>query len=378
MTWKVPLFKIYSDDEDIEKISTVLKRGSYWCTGNEIEEFENKISDYIGTKYCALFNSGTSALHCILMSYGIGEGDEVIVPSFTFISTANSVLFVGAKPVFSEIENDTYGMDIEDVQNKITPKTKAIIPVHYGGCPAKYIRELKELAEDNKIYLFEDAAEAFGAKIDNKKIGTFGDSAMLSFCQNKIITTGEGGAVVTDSKDIYNKLKLLASHGREDKQNYFSTTDSLDYVTLGYNFRMPTMNAALGLSQIKKTDKLIKARRKNAKIYNNKLSSIDNVKISKIPDNYFSVYQLYTIQIKKGLRDKLKSFLENKGIFTKIYFDPVHLSKFYRNKFLYKEGDLPITEEISKNVLTIPMHPLLLEEEIDYVTSTIKNFFEEV
>ena len=168
------------------------------------------------------FNSGTSALHALLLSYGIGPGDEVIVPSFTFIATANAPKFVGAKPVFADIEDITFGLDPRAVEAKITPKTKAIIPVHYGGFPCK-IRELKKIADDHGIMLIEDAAEAFGASVKGKMVGTFGDSAIMSFCQNKIITTGEGGAVVTDNKELYERMKLIRSHGRPDTVDYFST-----------------------------------------------------------------------------------------------------------------------------------------------------------
>ena len=159
---EIPLFKIYWDKEDIEMINSVIKRGAYWTTGPNIEEFEKMISEYVGSKYCAVFNSGTSALHSILLAYGIKDGDEVIVPSFTFISTANAPLFVGAKPVFADIEEKTFGLDPEDVKEKITNKTKAIIPIHYGGSPC-LIRELKEVAEDHNLILIEDAAESLGA-----------------------------------------------------------------------------------------------------------------------------------------------------------------------------------------------------------------------
>jgi len=377
MKRKIPLFKIYWDDEDIEAVTNVIRRGSYWATGPEIKKFEEMVAEYVGRKYAVAFNSGTSALHSILLAYGIGEGDEVIVPSFTFISTANAPLFVGAKPIFAEIEDETYGLDPEDVKEKITKKTKVIMPIHYGGCPCKNIKELKEIAEDNKILLIEDAAESLGAKIGNEMVGSFGDAAMFSFCQNKVITTGEGGVIVTDSKRIYEKLKLICSHGRLDTANYFTSSGQVDYITLGYNFRMPTMVAALGISQMKKIGKVAEMRRKNAAYYASLLKNIDGVSPPMPPDNFYHVYQMYTIQVEKSLRDKLKEYLLNRGIFTKIYFDPVHLTKFYREKFGFKEGDLPITEEISKKVLTLPMYPTLKKEEIKYIVDNISQFMEE-
>ena len=378
MTWKIPLFKVYWDEHDVQAVTDVITRGTYWATGPEIKEFEEKIARYIGRKYAVAFNSGTSALHAILLAYGIEQGDEVIVPSFTFISTANAPLFVGAKPVFAEIEDRTYSLDPEDVKERITSKTKAIMPIHYGGSPCMHIKELKEIAEDNDLLLIEDAAESLGAKIGNEKVGSFGDAAMFSFCQNKVITTGEGGVIVTDSKEIYEKLKLICSHGRLETGNYFTSSGQIDYIALGYNFRMPTIIAALGISQLNKIEKISEMRREKAFYYSSELSKMGGIKPPNIPENFYHVYQMYTIQVENNLRDNLRRYLANKGVFTKIYFDPVHLTQFYRKKFGYKEGDLPITEEISKKVLTLPLYPDLNAEEIDYIIKNIKMFREEM
>ncbi|MCZ7384100.1 MAG: DegT/DnrJ/EryC1/StrS family aminotransferase [Candidatus Methanoperedens sp.] len=371
--WKIPLFKIYWDNKDFEQVSEAIKKGMFWAIGPNIDAFEEKISKYIGSKYAVTFNSGTSALHATLLAYGIGEGDEVIVPSFTFIATANAPLFVGARPVFADIEEKTFGLDPEDVAEKITKKTKAIIPVHYGGCPCM-IRELKKIADDNNILLIEDAAEAFGAGINKKMVGTFGQSSILSFCSNKIITTGEGGAVVTESKAIFEKLKLLRSHGRLETSNYFSCADNMEYVSLGYNFRMSNITAALGIAQIDKVNKIIDLRREKAEYISKKLSSIDEIVIHMPPSDYFHVYQMYTIRVKNGRRDELAKFLGENGIMTKIYFTPVHHSYFYKNILKYR-CKLPVTEELSEQVLTLPMHPLLTIDEMDFITSKIETFF---
>jgi perosamine synthetase len=374
MAQKIPLFKIYWSREDVALVSDAIKKGMYWAIGPNIEKFEEKISAYIETKYCATFNSGTSALHATLLACGIGKSDEVIVPSFTFIATANAPLFVGAKPVFADIESETYGLDPEYVKEKITKKTKVIIPVHYGGSPC-LIRELKEIAEDNGLILIEDAAEAFGAKIGDKKVGTFGEAAILSFCSNKVITTGEGGAVVTNSKKLYEKLNLIRSHGRLESANYFTSSEYMDYVDLGYNFRMSNITAALGIAQLEKTDKIIKMRRKNAEYLTKKLSAIDGVILPSAPKGYFHVYQMYTIRMKKGSRDDLLKYLAGEGVTTKVFFHPVHLAHFYRKKLGYRVK-LPITEDVSEQVLTLPMYPTLTKKEMDYIAEKINTFFE--
>lgn len=371
---KIPLFKIFWDNDDVLAVNKIIKSGVYWTTGPTIKQFESNIAKYIGAKYALAFSSGTTALHSAIIAHGIKEGDEVIVPSFTFIATANVMLYEHAKPVFADIEPKTFGLDPEDVKEKITEKTKAIIPVHYGGCPC-LIKALKEIAEDYHLVLIEDAAESIGSMVDNRKVGTFGDSAMLSFCQNKIITTGDGGAVVTDSIDIYEKLKLLRSHGRLEPSNYFSSSEIADYVSLGFNYRMSDITAALGIAQLDKIDKIIDLRRKNVEYLNNALYSIEEVSTPQVFDSYFHVYQLYTILVKdRETRNCLSKYIVEKGISNKVYFDPVHLTHFYKNVLGYR-GNLPVTEDISGRVLTLPMYPTLTVEEINYIANEIKEFF---
>jgi perosamine synthetase len=368
MAWKIPLFKIYCDDKDVEGVTRVIKRGSYWATGPEIQEFEKALSKYVGTQYAVAVNSGTSALHAVLQAT-LQQGDEVIVPSFTFVATANAPLFVGARPVFADIEEKTYGLDPEDVKEKITPKTKAIICVHYGGCPC-FVKELKDIAEANNLVLIEDAAEALGATVKSEPVGTFGDAAVLSFCQNKVITTGEGGAVVTDSRELYEKMILTRSHGRLD-HDYFSSVEHSDYITLGYNFRMSSLTAALGVSQIKKIDDIIQIRREKAHYMTENLSGIEGVRVPDPPHSYYHVYQLYTIRVLTQ-RNELMHYLADKGIMTKVYFDPIHFMSFYRD--LNYTVELPVTERVASQVVSLPLYPTLQDTEIDYITSEITNF----
>src|SRR3989344_4049287 len=208
-----------------------------WTLGPEVEEFEKKLANYVGTDYCVTFNSGTSAGHAALIAIGIKPKEEIIVPSFTFIATANMALMVNAKPKFVDIEEQTLGLDPAQVEQSITKKTRTILPIHYAGLPCK-IDEIAIIAKKKKIPLIEDAAESLGARIGNKMVGTFGGISIFSFAGNKTLTTGEGGALTTNSKKLFEKLKLIRSHGRLDKQNYFSSINKSDYVSLGYNWRM--------------------------------------------------------------------------------------------------------------------------------------------
>ena len=373
--WKIPLYKVFTDEKDIKQISNVLKRGMDWAIGPEIEKLESSLAQYIGRKYCVTFNSGTSAGHAALIALGISDKSEVIVPSFTFISTANWPLMVRASPKFADIETQTYGMDPKDLESKISKKTKAVIPVHYGGLPCK-INEIKEISNRNKFYLIEDAAESFGASLNGRKTGSFGDISIFSFAGNKILTTGEGGALCTDSKELYEKIKLIRSHGRQLHSGYFSSMKDHDYFSLGYNWRMSSITAALGLSQLDKIEKIIRMRRRNAEYYRLKLKKIKEITLQEEPPNFKHVYQFYPILLhNSAIRAKLMSFLASKGIMTRIFFKPVHKTKFF-SKIGYGSLSLPNTEKTSKRILALPMYPTLRKEQISYITDTISEFFE--
>ena len=374
--WKIPLYRIYTDEEDEKIVNKVIKRGHTWAIGHEIEEFENNLQDLVGTKHCVAVNSGTSALHAALLAHNIGNGDEVIVPSFSFISTANSVIFVQAKPVFADIEEQNYGLDPQSVSNKITKNTKAVMPMDYSGQSCK-IFEIKEVIEDQNILLIEDAAESLGASVKGKKVGSVSDSATFSFTGNKVLTTGEGGAIVTNSDEIYEKLKLIRSHGRVDKTNYFDNPLDPNYIDIGYNWRMPSLIAALGISQLAKFDKIIKMRQEHAQYLNQRLAKHSQIQIPIPSEGYNHIYQMYTIRLEnKQIRDSLKEFLLKKKIFCKVYFNPIHLTTYYRSKLGLGTGMLPITEKISEQVLTLPLFPNMSSEEKTLLSDSIDEFFE--
>ena len=364
-TEEILLFKSYSDQEDLNAIKKVLERGTYWAIGPEIEEFEQKLATFFGTKHALAFSSGTTALHSCLITLGITSG-EVIVPSFTFPATVNSVIAAGAKPVFADIEPETLGLSVDDVARKITPNTKAILPMHFSGHISRDITKLRALADQNNIPLIEDNAHSIGATLNSKMAGTFGHAAMTSFCFNKIITTGEGGVLITNSDDLANKLKLLRSHGRAGS----------DYVSCGLNFRIPTLNAALGISQISKIHFLIESRREIARYYNNQLRGIPDLIIPEQKEGEYCVYLLYNLILKdEKIRSQFLEHLKNHKIPYRVTYNPVHLFSYYRKQYGTKEGDLPITEDIARRIITIPLHLGLTKKQQEYIATTIKQFF---
>jgi perosamine synthetase len=375
--WKIPLYKIYSDDEDLNLITKIIKRGEQWAIGPEIEELEKTIANYNDVDYCVCLNSGTSSLHALLLSYGIGKHDDVILPSFSFVSTANSVLFVGANPVFTDIEEDTFGLDPNQILENLNSSVKVILPMDYGGTSCK-IFDIKKIADENNLIIIEDAAEGLGSSVHGKKVGSVSDSAIFSFCGNKVLTTGEGGAVITHSKKIAEKVKLIRSHGRLDKDNYFNDPSDPRYLSLGYNWRMSAITASLGLSQMSKLDKLIKMRQENARYISSHISKHPEIKVPSASNDYDHIYQMYTIRLNnRKTRDDLHLFLLKKSIFSKVYFSPIHLTDFYKNNFDVTTN-LSKTINISNTVLTLPMYPNMTNEEKDYIIQSIDEFFEKL
>jgi len=375
--WKIPLYKVYTDDEDLNLITKIIKRGSHWALGPEIEEFENMIKNYVGCDYCLTMNSGTSSLHAAYLAYGFQSNDEIIVPSFSFISTANSVLFINATPKFADIETSNFGLDPSSLPSLITPKTKAIVPMDYGGVSCQ-IEEIKQIANENNIIVIEDAAEALGTSVNGIKTGNLADLSVFSFCGNKILTTGEGGAITTNSKEIFERIKLIRSHGRLDNISYFSNPSQASYLDVGYNWRMSSITAGLGITQMGKLDKIIELRKKNAKSIISGLSKYnDEIIFPFSSEKYENIFQMFTIRLKnKNIRDKLHEFLLTKKIFSKVYFYPIHLTSFYQEKFNLDQTHLPITQIISDQVLTLPLYPNMTNDEKNYLINSIHEFFE--
>lgn len=347
--------------EEIEAVRRVLKSGRI-AQGPKVKEFEEKIANYIGVRYAIATSSGTTALHTALLALGIKQKDEVITTPFTFIATANSILYCNAKPVFSDINEKTFNIEPENVKEKITKRTKAIIPVHLFGHPAE-MKRLIELAEENKLFLIEDAAQALGAKYKGKKVGCFGDCGIFSFYATKNITTGEGGMIVTDNKALAERCKKIRNHG--ERLRYISDI-------LGFNYRMTEIAAAIGIVQLEKLEKFIRRRIKNANFLTKKLKMVRGIETPFVAKHVRHVFHQYTIKAIK--RDELKKFLLKKGIESKIYYPlPIYRQPCYK-KLGYKER-LPITEKIVKRVLSIPIHPALKKHELELIIKSIKEFF---
>jgi len=346
MKWTIPLFKIFNDKSDLEAVTKVIKRGQQWACGPEIKQFENIIRKKVESKYCLVFSSGTNALFSLLEAIGI-EGKEVIIPAFTFVATSNVVKLVRGIPIYAEIEDETYGLSYEDTKKKITKKTKAIILVHYAGGIAKDTLKIRRLCKQKHILLIEDAAEAIGTQYKGKYAGTFGFAGMYSFCQNKVLTTSEGGTIIINNKKIYERMKLIRDHGNKRIP--------------GHNFRMSTLLASLGISQFAKLNKFIEMRQTNAHYYNKRLKGINEIKIPEIMVDSIHTFQMYTIRLKnKKIRDSLKDYLLKKGIQTKVYFEPIR--------------NLKRTNKISKEVLTLPI-TFKTKSEQKYIIKQIKRFF---
>jgi perosamine synthetase len=373
MPESIPLFEIPWEAQDIQNVVESIGRGGWWANGPFVDEFEEMVASYLGVEHAIAVNSGTSAIMAALVGAGIGEGDEVIIPSFTQQATANSVKMVGAEPVFADIDRDTYGLDPRDIEDRITSDTAAILPVHVYGSVCQ-IEAICEIAADHEIPVIEDAAEAQGAKRNGLMAGTAGDAGALSFCQNKIVPTGEGGMVVTDDDEIARGASLYRSHGRAT-ENYFESSDSGRHVTVGGNFRMPDMIAALGCSQMERIDSLIAGRREAALTMNEAFKETEGVS-PHLMDEGRHVYQFYTVTFDQNIdRDTVIEHLAEQDISSKVYWNPpVHRSEHYGGG----DWDLPVTNDLSQRVLSLPMHPEISPEEVKRIINRVRSACEQL
>lgn len=342
----------------------VLKSGML-VQGPVVRRFEKKFAEYIGTKHAVATNNGTSALHASLLSLDIQKGDEIITTPFSFIASANSILYVGARPVFADIDPKTFNVDPEQIKEKITGKTKALLIVHLYGQPCD-MDLITEICEDYDLKLIEDCSQSHGAECKGKKVGSFGDCATFSFYSTKNITTGEGGMITTGNDKIAGRARLVRAHGSRKKYRH---------EILGYNYRMTDISAAIGIEQLKKLDEMNKRRIKNAKMLTKSIKNIKGLILPHTIPKVKHVFHQYTIRVTDEFflsRNELAGGLNKKGIETKIHYPlPIHKQELYQ-KLDYHEH-LPVAEKASREVLSLPVHPGVSEEEVEYITATLQS-----
>jgi dTDP-4-amino-4,6-dideoxygalactose transaminase len=348
-------------EEEKSAVMHVLESGML-ASGPRTEEFEKKFAEYVGTKYAVATTSGTTALHLGLLSLGVTQGDEVILPSFSFIATANVALFCDAVPVFCDVDPKTFNIDPEKIEARITKKTKAIMPVHLYG-QAVDVQPIQEIAEKHGIYVIGDACQAHGASYDGKMVGSFGDVECFSFYPTKNMTTGEGGMVTTNNEEFADLMMSLRNHGRE------KTKWGYEHGRLGYNYRMTDIAAAIGLEQLKKLPKNVEMRQKNAQYFN---THLDSVEIPYVIPKARHAYHQYTVKSKN--RDALTQNLKKNEVGFGIYYpQPLHSYKHLKK---YQHKDLKISETLGNEVVSLPVHPGLTKEELEKVVEVINKAYQ--
>ena len=354
-------------DLELRYVMEVLS-SPYLSLGPRLAEFERRLAEYTGTKYAVVVNSGTSALHLIIRALGIGEGDEVITTPFSFVASSNCILFERARPVFVDVEPVTLNIDPALVEKAITPRTKAILAVDVFGHPAQWNR-LTALAEAHHLYLIEDAAESLGSEYRGRRCGSFGDAGVFGFYPNKQITTGEGGAVLTDNNAIDELCRSLRNQGRGDGDGW------LQHPRLGYNYRLSEINCALGIAQLERIEEMLRARTRVAGYYNERLQDLTQVRIPCVASGIKMSYFVYVVRLSDEYtlqyRDWVLRELQKRGIGCRDYFAPIHLQPFYQ-ALGYREGDFPVTEAAGARTIALPFHTSLSEQDIDYVVKNLR------
>lgn len=362
----IPINSPILGNEEKNEVLKVLESGQLTTAspdgGIYTKKFQDSVKSFLKVKHVFAVNSGTSSLISSLLSLGIKAGDEVLVPSFTFLATVNSVIFTGAKPVFVDIDLNHYTLDPKDLQKKISTRSKAVIPVHLYGHPAN-MDNILEIGEINNIAIIEDAAQSLGATYNEIQTGAIGDIGCFSLYPSKIITSGEGGFVTTNDDDLAEKLKLIRNHG---------TNNNYDATIPGSNFRLPQIEAAIAFIQMSKLPSFLSFRRKNAELLSELLIGLDGIKFPSEERGSTSNWYLYTVTIDKK-RDNVLKYLHNHGIGAATYYDPpVHKTQLFLSK-VQNNFNLTNTEWASKHVLSLPVYPGVSEEKIKYIASTFKN-----
>ncbi len=367
----------YLDEKEINEVVDSLK--SNWITtGPKMKLFEEKFRDFRGSKYAVAVNSGTAALHISTSSIDINPGDEVITTPMTFVASANCVVYRGGTPILADIKKDTYNIDSEEIKKNISPKTKAIIPVHFAGQPCD-MDEIREVAEENNLFVIEDAAHAIDAEYKGRKIGNISDLTVFSFHPVKNITTAEGGMVTTNNEDLYEKLLMFRTHGiSRDAVNRFGKEGDYyyDMQYLGFRYNLSELHSALGIRQLDKLDSFQKRRREIVRIYDKELSEYELITCPYVKKNVKHSWHLYVIQINieklKVDRDYIFKALRRENIGVNVHYIPIHYHSYYQEKFNLKKGILPNSEFLFPRLLTIPLFPKMSDNDVNDVIFALK------
>lgn len=374
----------FIDDEDISAVVQALK-SDFLTQGPAVRNFEQKICEITGAKYCVAVSNATAGLHIAVAALKPAEGEEGITSPNTFLASSNCLIYNNMKPVFADIDPETYNIDPNEIEKKISKKTKVVIPVHFAGLPCD-MRRIKEIADKNNIFVIEDAAHAIGSRyFDGTPVGNcrYSDMTVFSFHPVKTITTGEGGAITTNNLEIYKSLQKLRSHGTTKDINELTINPGPWYYEmqeLGFNYRLTDMQAALGLSQLNKLERFKERRREIISKYNVEFQGIDWLKIPVEPKGLNSCFHLYVVQIdfkKLGLdRKAVMHKLLNQNVGTQVHYIPVHTQPYYREKFYYRIGDFPKVEAYYEKALSLPLFPAMNNDDIYMVIKAIKGLDE--
>ncbi len=370
---KIPLSSPDITDQEIDAVVRVL-RTSRLSLGPELPAFEKEFAEYIGTRFAVTVSSGTAGLHCVMKALNIGDGDEVITTPFSFIASANCIWFERAKPVFVDIDKSTMCIDASKIESAITPKTKAILPVHLiGECCA--MDQIQDIARRHKLSIIEDACEALGTTWNGKRVGSFGDASVFAFYPNKQMTTGEGGMIVTNNSQIAEVCRSLRNQGR-------SPGDGFVFDRLGYNYRLSDIQCALGRIQLQRLGSMIEMRRQVADWYAEELGGTPDIILPESIHRSEISWFIFLIRLNADYaaddRNEIRRLLSEQGVETAAYFPNIHLQSFYKKEFSYKAGDFPVCESTSQRTIALPFYNRLSREEVRYVADNLKAALQKV
>lgn len=379
----IPYSSQWIEKEDIEAVVSVL-RSDRITQGPRIEEFEQAVAEYAGARFAVAFSSGTAALHAACAAAGVGPGDEIITSPLTFVASANCAVYLGATPVFADIDPESLTLDWREAARKVTNRTKALLPIDFAGRPCD-LDEIKALAAKKGLVVIEDAAHALGAAYKGRRIGGLADMTILSFHPVKHITTGEGGMVLVNDESLHEKLKRFRNHGIVRESSELTRQDQGDWYyevqELGYNYRITDLQCALGLAQLKRIERFVQRRRDIAGHYARAFASVPGLILPQETPDRRSSYHLYVLQLPvehlRGGRRGIFDALVKRKLGVNVHYIPVHLHPYYQRRWGYRHGDFPIVEHYYERAITIPLYPKMTDEDVQYVIASVGDTIKE-